>query len=168
MRYKNLTNERKEYIDNITEKLRCDYSSNSQINFQELAKDHDIALLKTNKIVAEVAVRKNGKDYVFIGNHLIPYIEEFETAHGIGHRILKHSCAVPIKIKEDEANYFAEKLAGINKNKKKYVASSIFNAFYDILMHPLKSSKYAMHLVKKDIEKIIDELEANKINGGRK
>jgi len=158
MEYKHLSNERKEYIDNLAEKLRQDYCSNSKIDFQRIAEDNDITLVKTTKIMAELAVRTNGKNYVFIGNMAIPSVKKFATAHGLGHRILNHTSDIPVDIKEDEANYFAEKLTDI-KNNKKYGKLSDIEAIFDVLMHPIKCSRYVHH-AGEDAIKLITRLEA--------
>jgi len=156
MKYKHLANERKEYIDILAEKLRQDYCSNLKVDFQSLAKDNNINLLKTGKIIGGLAVRCNGKDYAFIGAYSKPYTEEYLTAHEIGHRILKHSYDITENIKENEADYFAERIIGKGINNMQLY----FEMFCEVLRHPIKSSKYSTRLMEREVEALIDELEA--------
>jgi len=160
MKYKKLTDERKEYIDSLAEKLRQNYYSNSKIDFQSLVKDKDIAFLKTEKMIGAMAVgamiNGNEKNYIFIGSYYAsPSVEEFDKFHEVGHILLKHTRSLSGRAREREANYFAEKITG-----KRSIVNEYLDAFQQVLMHPIKAAQFATHSMKNFFMESISELEA--------
>jgi len=151
-RYRHITDERKEYIEGITKKLRSEYPSSPGIDFNLLANGLDTVFLKTGKIGGSYAARISGTDYVVKAKGFISRAEAYETAHEFGHVVLHNlENKLSVTAEEDEADYFAEKLTGIGSSLKDRMLINL-DASLRILRHPVKMFRYAFRIDKKEKE----------------
>lgn len=154
--YRHLTDERRRYIDDLSEQLRSSYLTDYGIDFQKMALDLGINFVVTDKLGGEWAIRRNLRNYVLTPKYFITDVNRYAIAHGFGHTILQHSKDISEEVKEDEANYFAEKLTGITNTNVDILL--FFECILQILRHPIRSFKYACNKDGGDIDRLIEDL----------
>lgn len=158
-----LTEEREREIDQLAEELRSKYSTDSGINFERLAQNHNVGLMETDRLGGPLAGQRRGHNYV-LGkkSYLISSVRQRSLAHEFGHVLLGHTDPDdqrPRLVQDNEANRFAERLTGISQPK--HILLCFPEVVVTHLRHPIAVVKWAWGLYEADAEKVIAEFETD-------
>jgi len=165
MEYKHLTQERREYIDDLVGRLKQKYTTGSEIDFEFMARDHGIIHLKSDKNIIPVAymwrhpkwpyVEPAKKFVVTNDSERFSDALNWGIAHEYGHHILK-DLSSGHAIAEDEANYFADNLTD---SGFPVLQSSLFLLLY-FIKHPIHALKsYSRKYRTRTLKNIIQEFD---------
>lgn len=102
-------------IDAVVEHVQ-QYKSLGTMDYARLAHDKGIAFLETSLLASSLSVRYDNQDYVFGARHFVPGLRGYELAHEFGHVLLghtDHSSTKTERVREAEADYFAEQVTGL-------------------------------------------------------
>jgi len=92
------------HIDNLVEKLKYDYGSGTEINWDKIAKDKGIGFLIDKRVVIPFCF-SNPPQFVFISPSVFKSEYFYNLAHEFGHVLLN-------SYSEKEADYFANRILG--------------------------------------------------------
>jgi|SRR3989344_3437050 len=156
---------RKKSIDDLVNELKSKYDTKSLGGLRQLSKYLGISVIESNKPITCFAVWDDKKEqkYIFLKkDNYFKNLKLNNLAHELGHCLLHYRKDYPYLSstkdeKEDEANYFAERLL----NKATLEIEEQLNVFYSIITKPLDSFKYAFFNKRDDLKIFKEYLENN-------
>ncbi|MFH1455643.1 MAG: hypothetical protein ABIF40_01710 [archaeon] len=129
MKYPNLTQDRKKFIDGLTRSLFDDYGRGKDAKLEKLGEDRGITFLRDDRFVTPFTTYLGP---LGLDTYVVCLPRSFEhpitTAHEIGHVILNHlTNEGESDVVEDEAWYFSQRMTG------KAVDLDFYSAYQDFL-----------------------------------
>ena len=115
------------HIDNLVEKLKQEYTSETEINWSKLAKDKNIGFLIDKRVIVPFSFpNPNFPQFVFTSPSISKKECSYNKAHEFGHVLLN-------SYSEEEADYFANKILGYKAPR----IAPLIDMTYKFFRHPI-------------------------------
>lgn len=129
---------RKVEIDHLVSSLRTSYDASTFSGLRQIAEDRGIQVIETSKVIIECVLKREGVDYIFIGQSPFQHVRRCGLAHELGHALIDQT-DIRFTIRELEANYFAESLVGPYP-----LAQMLATSYFRLITNPLGSLRYLL------------------------
>lgn len=137
--------ERREVLDLLVNGLRTQYDVSNYSGLKQAGLDRGIRVIENTKAWLPFATKDEGRWYVFLSpKSLFLEIKYYALAHELGHAFLDLEPTVPHKIREQEADYLARSLTGIEFSGVELDSKLFVITIQDFLLNPISYARYAV------------------------